>query len=123
MGVDANQDPTKLLPQMIKSARDIFVKNGSTQQGAEAYGLTNYFTLDDLNRFKKMSDAEIDAMAKQAARRYAKAPGIRSTVEAVAGFQHPARSQQGQHQQYLYPRARSADAGVNKTLRRVFWCY
>ncbi|HAT7516896.1 TPA: lytic transglycosylase domain-containing protein [Kluyvera ascorbata] len=67
MGVDANQDPTKLLPQMIKSARDIFVKNGSTQQGAEAYGLTNYFTLDDLNRFKKMSDAEIDAMAKQAA--------------------------------------------------------
>ncbi|HFU0596218.1 TPA: lytic transglycosylase domain-containing protein [Escherichia coli] len=67
MGVDADQDPTKLLPQMIKSARDIFVKNGSTQQGAEAYGLTNYFTLDDLNRFKKMSDAEIDAMAKQAA--------------------------------------------------------
>lgn len=67
MGVDANQDPTRLLPQMIKSARDIFVKNGSTQQGAEAYGLTNYFTLDDLNRFKKMSDAEIDAMAKQAA--------------------------------------------------------
>lgn len=67
MGVDANQDPTKLLPQMIKSARDIFVNNGSTQQGAEAYGLTNYFTLDDLNRFKKMSDAEIDAMAKQAA--------------------------------------------------------
>ncbi|MGZ0748878.1 lytic transglycosylase domain-containing protein [Kluyvera sichuanensis] len=67
MGVDANQDPTKLLPQMIKSARDIYVKNGSTQQGAEAYGLTNYFTLDDLNRFKKMSDAEIDAMAKQAA--------------------------------------------------------
>ncbi|MFU0965717.1 lytic transglycosylase domain-containing protein [Kluyvera ascorbata] len=67
MGVDANQDPTKLLPEMIKSARDIFVKNGSTQQGAEAYGLTNYFTLDDLNRFKKMSDAEIDAMAKQAA--------------------------------------------------------
>lgn len=67
MGVDANQDPTKLLPQMIKSARDIYVKNGSTQQGAEAYGLTNYFTIDDLNRFKKMSDAEIDAMAKQAA--------------------------------------------------------
>ena len=67
MGVDANQDPTKLLPEMIKSARDIFVKNGSTQQGAEAYGLTNYFTIDDLNRFKKMSDAEIDAMAKQAA--------------------------------------------------------
>lgn len=67
MGVDnPDRDPTELLPEMIKAARDIFVRNGSTQQGAEAYGLTNYFTLDDLNRFKKMSDEEIDAMAKQA---------------------------------------------------------
>lgn len=67
MGINnPDQDPAKLLPQMIKSARDIFVRNGSTQQGAEAYGLTNYFSLDDLNRFKKMSDAEIDAMTKQA---------------------------------------------------------
>lgn len=67
MGIDnPNQDPAELLPQMIRSARDIFVRNGSTQQGAEAYGLTNYFSLDDLNRFKNMSDAEIDAMSKQA---------------------------------------------------------
>ncbi|EAO9417091.1 hypothetical protein LE75_22140 [Salmonella enterica] len=67
MGVDnPDRDPAELLPEMIKAVRDIFVRNGSTQQGAEAYGLTNYFTLDDLNRFKKMSDEEIDAMAKQA---------------------------------------------------------
>ncbi|EHF7989107.1 hypothetical protein J3N84_004396 [Salmonella enterica subsp. enterica serovar Chester] len=67
MGVDnPDRDPAELLPEMIKAARDIFVRNGSTQQGAEAYGLTNYFTLDDLNRFKKMSDEEIDAMVKQA---------------------------------------------------------
>ncbi|ECL6134293.1 hypothetical protein V9U61_000106 [Salmonella enterica subsp. enterica serovar Braenderup] len=67
MGVDnPDRDTAELLPEMIKAARDIFVRNGSTQQGAEAYGLTNYFTLDDLNRFKKMSDEEIDAMAKQA---------------------------------------------------------
>ncbi|EAC0473017.1 hypothetical protein D5A36_14265 [Salmonella enterica subsp. enterica] len=67
MGVDnPDRDPAELLPEMIKAARDIFVRNGSTQQGAEAYGLTNYFILDDLNRFKKMSDEEIDAMAKQA---------------------------------------------------------
>ncbi|EDC5949696.1 hypothetical protein GAT98_19385 [Salmonella enterica] len=67
MGVDnPDRDPAELLPEMIKAASDIFVRNGSTQQGAEAYGLTNYFTLDDLNRFKKMSDEEIDAMAKQA---------------------------------------------------------
>lgn len=66
MGVNPDQDPAELLPQMIRSARDIFVRNGSTQQGAEAYGLTNYFTLDDLNRFKNLSDAEIESMAKQA---------------------------------------------------------
>lgn len=67
MGINnPDQDPAKLLPQMIKAARNIFVQNGSTQQGAQAYGLTNYFSLDDLNRFKKMSDAEIDAMTKQA---------------------------------------------------------
>ncbi|WP_105464091.1 lytic transglycosylase domain-containing protein [Escherichia coli] len=67
MGIDnPDRDPAELLPEMIKAARDIFERNGSTQQGAEAYGLTNYFTLDDLNRFKKMSDEEIDAMAKQA---------------------------------------------------------
>ncbi|ECC5020063.1 hypothetical protein C3655_09590 [Salmonella enterica] len=67
MGVDnPDRDPAELLPEMIKAVRDIFVRHGSTQQGAEAYGLTNYFTLDDLNRFKKMSDEEIDAMAKQA---------------------------------------------------------
>lgn len=66
MGINnPDQDPAKLLPQMIRNARDIFVKNGSNLQGAEAHGLTNFFTLDDLNRFKNMSDAEIDSMEKQ----------------------------------------------------------
>lgn len=67
MGIDnPDQDPAKLLPQMIRNARDIFVKSGSTLQGANAYGLTNFFTLDDLNRFKNMSDEEITAMEKRA---------------------------------------------------------
>ncbi|ELI8047048.1 hypothetical protein RSG19_004169 [Yersinia enterocolitica] len=67
MGINnPDQDPAKLLPQMIRNARDIFVKNGSNLQGAEAHGLTNFFTLDDLNRFKNMSDAEIDSMEKRA---------------------------------------------------------
>ena len=61
-----DQDPAKLLPQLIRNARDIFVKNGSTLQGANAYGLTNFFSLDDLNRFKNMSDEEIDAMERWA---------------------------------------------------------
>lgn len=67
MGIgNPDQDPAKLLPQMIRSARDIFVKNGSTLQGAQAYGLTNFFSLDDLNRFKNMSDEEIGSMEKRA---------------------------------------------------------
>lgn len=61
-----DQDPAKLLPQLIRNARDIFVKNGSTLQGANAHGLTNFFSLDDLNRFKNMSDEEIDAMERRA---------------------------------------------------------
>lgn len=67
MGINNHdQDPAKLLPQMIRNARDIFVQNGSTLQGAQAHGLTNFFTLDDLNRFKNMSDEEITAMEKRA---------------------------------------------------------
>ncbi|HGY5869780.1 hypothetical protein [Citrobacter amalonaticus] len=67
MGINnPDQDPAKLLPQMIRNARDIFVKNGSTLQGANAYGLTNFFSLDDLNRFKNMSDEEINAMERRA---------------------------------------------------------
>ena len=67
MGINnPDQDPAKLLPQMIRNARDIFVKNGSTLQGANAYGLTNFFSPDDLNRFKNMSDEEIDAMERRA---------------------------------------------------------
>lgn len=67
MGINnPDQDPAKLLPQMIRNARDIFVKNGSSLQGANAYGLTNFFSLDDLNRFKNMSDEEIDAMERRA---------------------------------------------------------
>lgn len=67
MGINnPDQDPAKLLPQLIRNARDIFVKNGSTLQGANAYGLTNFFSLDDLNRFKNMSDEEIDAMERRA---------------------------------------------------------
>lgn len=67
MGINnPDQDPAKLLPQLIRNARDIFVKNGSTLQGAKAYGLTNFFSLDDLNRFKNMSDEEIDAMERRA---------------------------------------------------------
>lgn len=66
IGVNPNGDPAQMLPQMIKNSRDIYQKSGSTLQGAEAHGLTQFFSIDDLNRFKKMSDQEIDSMAKRA---------------------------------------------------------
>lgn len=67
MGIkNPDRDPSELMPEMIKGARNTFIHNGSTAQGAEAAGLTNVFSLDDLNRFKHMSDSEIDAMAKRA---------------------------------------------------------
>lgn len=69
MGINnAERSPDQLLPEMIRAARDIFKQTGGTLQGANAYGLTSFFSIDDLNRFKNMSDAEIDAMEKRAKR-------------------------------------------------------
>lgn len=69
MGINnPDRSPDQLLPEMIRAARSIFTQTGGTLQGANAYGLTNFFSIDDLNRFKNMSDAEIDAMEKRAKR-------------------------------------------------------
>lgn len=69
MGINnAERSPDQLLPEMIRAARDIFKQTGGTLQGANAYGLTSFFSIDDLNRFKNMSDAEIEAMEKRAKR-------------------------------------------------------
>lgn len=69
MGINnPDRSPDQLLPEMIRAARSIFTQTGGTLQGANAYGLTSFFSIDDLNRFKNMSDAEIDAMEKRAKR-------------------------------------------------------
>ncbi|EKS4582860.1 lytic transglycosylase domain-containing protein [Salmonella enterica] len=69
MGINnPDHSPDQLLPEMIRAARSIFTQTGGTLQGANAYGLTSFFSIDDLNRFKNMSDAEIDAMEKRAKR-------------------------------------------------------
>ncbi|MFX13783.1 lytic transglycosylase domain-containing protein [Salmonella enterica] len=69
MGINnPDRSPDQLLPEMIRAARTIFTQTGGTLQGANAYGLTSFFSIDDLNRFKNMSDAEIDAMEKRAKR-------------------------------------------------------
>jgi hypothetical protein len=67
MGVNpAGKDAGQLIGPMIKAARASFIASGGTQQGAEAHGLTQFFSMDDLVRFKSMSTAEIDAMIKRA---------------------------------------------------------
>ncbi|EPG9734356.1 hypothetical protein KE027_000723 [Citrobacter freundii] len=69
MGINnPDRSPDQLLPEMIRAARSIFTQTGGTLQGANAYGLTSFFSIDDLNRFKNMSDVEIDAMEKRAKR-------------------------------------------------------
>ncbi|EHN1753100.1 lytic transglycosylase domain-containing protein [Salmonella enterica subsp. diarizonae serovar 50:z52:z35] len=69
MGINnPDRSPDQLLPEMIRAARSIFTQTGGTLQGANAYGLTSFFSIDDLNRFKNMSDTEIDAMEKRAKR-------------------------------------------------------
>ena len=66
LGVDTNQDPAQQLPKVLESARDRFNQVGGTQQGAHAYGLDQIFTMDELNRIKNMSNAEIEAMGARA---------------------------------------------------------
>ena len=67
LGVNpAGKNADELLGPMIKAAKRTFAASGSTLQGAEARGLTQFFTMDDLTRFKQLSDAEIDAMVKRA---------------------------------------------------------
>lgn len=61
MGVD----PTKgsnvdVMSSSMKSAKHIFEQGGMTQQGAEAHGLTQLFSMDDLRRLHAMTDREID---------------------------------------------------------------
>lgn len=67
MGVNPNNSNlTQLTGEMLKAAKRTFASSGSTLQGAEAHGLTQFFSLNDLVRLKNMSDAEIDAMTKRA---------------------------------------------------------
>ena len=68
MGINnPDRGPAKLLPQMIRNARDIFVQNGSTLQGAQAHGLTNFYA-GRPEPLQNMSDEEITAMEKRAQR-------------------------------------------------------
>ncbi|MEX3914891.1 lytic transglycosylase domain-containing protein [Paraburkholderia sp. BR10872] len=44
----------------LKAAKHAFEQSGMTQQGAEAHGLTELFSMDDLRRLHAMTDQEID---------------------------------------------------------------
>lgn len=68
MGIQTqSRDPADILPEAIKKSRDIYNRFDGQAQAADAYGLTQVFSIDELNRFRNMSDQEIDAMAKRAA--------------------------------------------------------
>ena len=65
-GVNQNKSPDELLGDLIKSAKKMQGTSGN-KFTAEATGLTNFFSMDELERFKSMSDAQIDSMIKQTA--------------------------------------------------------
>jgi hypothetical protein len=68
----------------LKAAKHSFERGGLTQQNAEAHGLTQLYSMDDLRRLHQMTDQEIDdAVRKQNADREA----LRVNDETLRGWQ------------------------------------
>jgi hypothetical protein len=66
LGVNPDQGSNvDVLGQSLKSAKHTFERTGMTQQGADAYGLTQLFSMDDLRRLHAMTDQEIDDAIKK----------------------------------------------------------
>lgn len=60
MGVNPEgQDAAGLASQLVRRAKALFDKN-PTQQGADAYGLTQFFSMDELRRLHGSSQEEVD---------------------------------------------------------------
>jgi len=65
LGGQAGQNPIDMLPSIIKGAVAQFKAGGQTQQYAEATGLTQIFSLEDLRRLSSLKAEELDqAIAK-----------------------------------------------------------
>jgi len=59
MGVGANQNPAEALPSAIRNAVNIFKQGGQSQQYAQARGLTEVFSLEELRRLSSLSEQEL----------------------------------------------------------------
>lgn len=51
--------------QALKIARNTFIKSGGTRQGAEAHGLLELFSFEELTRLKNTREEEIDTNIKE----------------------------------------------------------
>lgn len=49
----------------LKTARNTFINSGGTRQGAEAHGLLELFSFEELTRLKNTTEDEIDANVKE----------------------------------------------------------
>jgi hypothetical protein len=69
LGVNPDQGSNvDIMASSLKAAKHSFEQNGMTQQGADAHGLTQLYSMDDLRRLHAMTDQEIDdAVRKQQA--------------------------------------------------------
>jgi len=70
MGIQDYQGKTAsdLLPEILRASRKIAKEapEGQLNQVAQAYGVSNYVSSEDLMRMKQMSDQEFDAMLRKA---------------------------------------------------------
>jgi hypothetical protein len=66
-GAKEGQNPAEMLPEIMKQMTALFKSKGETQQHAEAYGLTQIFSMDELRRMANSED-ELNAAIEQAAK-------------------------------------------------------
>ena len=65
LGGQAEQNPAEMLPQLIKSAIEQFKTGGKTQQYAEAMGLTQIFSMEELRRLSSLTEKELSETIAQ----------------------------------------------------------
>ena len=65
LGGSAGQNPIDLLPNVIRNAVKQFKAGGQTQQYAEATGLTQIFSIEDLRRLSSLKEDELEQTIKQ----------------------------------------------------------
>ena len=65
LGGAANQSPAEMLPNIIRNAVQQFKQGGNTSQYAEAMGLTQVFSLEELRRLSSLTSKELEDTIKE----------------------------------------------------------